>query len=546
MAVDMTNNSSDVFINVGAKADLGGAAEKAMAEFAKMEAKLKTIGTKEAQELARQISAVTKGLGKGTVDPKDVEALTLAFASVQKASELSDKAIADLSAKMSQAVANSRALSDQMRKVEDSAKKSKDANKGLSDAIDDLSPDTKRVTDEMGKWARRIPGVGKLIDGIAAKIPGIGTGFKIVTAAVVETIKVIREMNRGIYDAQQRNMRISEEEARNRKTNALATIEREASARKSLLEDEKAQLLAEREIQRIQDEADLFDRNSAEGYAKQRQFNATQNERKQARADIEAQGEIINKDMAENDKQLEDIEKEKNAKEAYIKAEEKRLAQLEKFVSDNDAMRSEFDKLNEQIANAGGNADASLTERIEQISDGFKAKYADFIKNYDPRNIGKFDTKTASELFKQNDDQARQLRQSLEEARNEVKALDDAQQAASRRGTSLQLSKKRNQEEMARQDKKEKMEDAVTQREIDWNVANRRMEAMGAKNRLTAMGLGSGNAGADSMKDTAKNTHELLNVAKDIKRFMSSGAPALSLGSHAPTESGYRAANWGM
>lgn len=541
MAEEGAAGKDDVLINIGAKADVSGAAQRLTAQFSAMEAKLKQVGTAEAQSLAKEISAVAKGLSSGIVDPKSVEELAQAFAKIEKSSQLSDKAIDGLSSKLDNAVKNSRSLSDHMRSVEASSKNSNNGMRAVSDAIDDLSPKTRSLLDNVGKWANRIPGVGKMLGNIATKVPGIGTAFKLVTAAVVESLAAIRSFNQGVREAEERMMRIRKENSDNERTNAFGNVDLLAARRKSEMADRIALEEARRNLGRIQDEEALYEENSRTAYAKQRQWNATRNERTQAWADITSRGKAIDEEIAENKAARDDIEKKIEAQKRSMEVDDEQLKKRQELVKKYDELRSAQEKALERVAMTGGADDISWLDKInEKLKNGFE----DMVKDAAALLGDEVDTSDASALFKSYSDAVRQEAQQMEESKRSLATLENQLAAETRRGEKLGLDKEINKAELGRQGAKEAAEDALVEQERNERLMGQRVAAMGAGNRLTSMGLGGGNAGADPARDTARNTKELLGVSKDIKRMMSMGKPPLSLGSHAPTESSYPAATW--
>ena len=127
-------------------------------------------------------------------------------------------------------------------------------------------------------------------------------------------------------------------------------------------------------------------------------------------------------------------------------------------------------------------------------------------------------TSDAEQLWKEYADKERSQKQTLEELKRQRQGLDADSDRLDRQKKNLETQKDViTRMEMARTSKNN-AEEAARKNQIMESVANRRVELMGAGNRLTAMGLGGGNAVLDSGKKIASNTDEIKQILKDYVR----------------------------
>lgn len=505
------DGKDDVLIKVGAEADTEGAQQKILAEFDKMRSRLKDIATDEAQALAEQISAVTKGLREGTVDPKSVEAVAAAFTKIASAAELSDREISGFTSQLKTAVDKSRSLSDYMHKVEDGADKGAKFSDDLKGAIADISPEAGRFTGEVGKWLNRIPGVNGLIGSMGKLAGGVAIAFGAVVAAVAGVAKSLRAANDAMRQMEERSRSIRAENAENARTNALGRIDLDASRRKAEADHKKAMLELEKETMEYAYDRAEAEMNINELWGKRREWNSMQIARDKAEDAYTNEAKRLDLERDENLAQREDIEKRRNAEEEYLNSLRDQLdaavAKRDQYKAGRSAIM-ENAEARQTLIDAGIDVeDPGAWERIkEAIGDGLLDQFKDIKSWFN----GEENTEEKNQQYEKFFAEARRLQQQIAEQERKVESVDNDLEA--NRRDMLRISGERSRSDAANVARKnrERAEDVERMRSEEERIAGRRMEMSREGNRLTAMGLGSGNAAANASVETAMNTKAML------------------------------------
>lgn len=529
----MADTNSDVNINIGAEAKLDGATQQILAEFSQVEERLVRIGTTEAKSLARQLREATRGLSKGILDPNDVQELAAAFSGITKDAQLTDNAIDDLSTSFDNAVKNSRNLSDFMNKTGKHGSATKAALKGMSDALDKMNPSASRLSSEVGTWVQKIPGVERLMGKMPMLATGIGVAFKAATALIMTTISAMKEYQAAVRSFTARNLDISGENARNRQTNKVADAELAARKRREELEDTQALRDTEFELTKIKKEQELYDMQATTPYAREREINELNHRRDIEEQEIELKRKRNEEAIEANTQDAKTLDEQKKALDDRIKAEESRYNIMTKLQQKYQSMVGE----KTQKANAQAQEEARLMglsegskeyeEYVAKQTESFISKWMGGAKSWVSDNISdlaasvglkELSTSDAEQLWKEYADKERSQKQTLEELKRQRKGLDADSDRLDRQKKNLETQKDViTRMEMARTSKNN-AEEAARKNQIMESVANRRVELMGAGNRLTAMGLGGGNAVLDSGKKIASNTDEIKQILKDYVR----------------------------
>ena len=529
----MADTNSDVNINIGAEAKLDGATQQILAEFSQVEERLVRIGTTEAKSLARQLREATRGLSKGIIDPNDVQELAAAFSGITKDAQLTDNAIDDLSTSFSNAVKNSRNLSDFMNKTGKHGSATKAALKGMSDALDKMNPSASRLSSEVGTWVQKIPGVERLMGRMPILATGIGVAFKAATALIMTTISAMKEYQAAVRSFTARNLDISGENARNRQTNRVADAELAARKRREELEDTQALRDTEFELTKIKKEQELYDMQATTPYAREREINELNHRRDLEEQEIELKRKRNEEAIEANTQDTKTLDEQKKALDDRIKAEESRYNIMTKLQQKYQSMVGE----KTQKANAQAQEEARLMglsegskeyeEYVAKQSESLISKWMGGAKSWVSDNISdlaasvglkELSTSDAEQLWKEYADKERSQKQTLEELKRQRQGLDADSDRLDRQKKNLETQKDViTRMEMARTSKNN-AEEAARKNQIMESVANRRVELMGAGNRLTAMGLGGGNAVLDSGKKIASNTDEIKQILKDYVR----------------------------
>ena len=546
----MADTNSDVNINIGAQANLDGATQQILAEFSQVEERLVRIGTTEAKALARQLREAARGLSKGILDPNDVQELAAAFSGITKDAQLTDNAIGDLSTSFDNAVKNSRNLSDFMNKTGKHGSAARVALKGMSDALDKMNPSASRLSSEVGTWVQKIPGVERLMGKMPMLATGIGVAFKAATALIMTTISAMKEYQAAVRSFTARNLDISGENARNRQTNRVADAEIAARKRREELEDTQALRDTEHELFKIKKEQELYDMQATTPYAREREINELNHRRDLEEQEIELKRKRNEEAIEANTQDTKTLDEQKQALDERIKAEESRYNIMTKLQQKYQSMVGE----KTQKANAQAQEEARLMglsegskeyeEYVAKQSESLISKWMGGAKSWVSDNISdlaasvglkELSTSDAEQLWKEYADKERMQKQTLEELKRQRQGLDADSDRLDRQKKDLETQNEViTRMEMARTSRNN-AEEAARKNQIMESVANRRVELMGAGNRLTAMGLGGGNAVLDSGKKIASNTDEIKQILKDYVRQGIKLAPGQHMGGTADT-----------
>lgn len=521
------DGDNDVLIKVGAEADTQGAQRNVIAEFNKMRDRLKDIATDEAQALAEQISAVTKGLKEGTVDPKSVEEVAAAFTKIEKSSELSDRAISEFMSKLKTAVDKSRSLSDYMRMSERDTGDASDLAGDLKDSITDVVPEARSITGEVGKWLNRIPGVNGMIRNMGRLAGGIALGFTAVVAAVTAAAKAMKEFGAVQREAYDRSRKIRDENAANAEANDLAKLNNESQRRQQELDHARAMNALNQKSVSIYKEKALYMNEITAATQNEREWMNRRTERRYAFVGVDAEDENIRLDEEDLNRRKAELEEKRRIEQAAYDAEEKRIAEETALMNKSDSMRSKLmrnQELRQQFAEQGVDVETAPIEILNAKIADWADRGAKWAQSFLPGNM---DAEEAEADFEKRYWDLRARRQKQRERRQKMSSYDN-EEAALRNEESLIAARRdangveRDMIRMAQQ-----REDLALIRE-QTERRNEMKLSMGKEgNRLTAMGLGSGNAAASPEKEIADNTRKmvgrldsLIAAVKDGRSFV--------------------------
>jgi hypothetical protein len=521
-----------------------------LGEFSKMEERLTRIGTADAKALAKQLKEAMWGLKDGMLTADDMEEVAAAFSGITEDAQLTDNAIDSLSTSFENAVKNSRNLSDFMNKTGKHGSAARVALKGMSDALDKMNPSASRLSSEVGTWVQKIPGVEKLMGKMPMVATGIGVAFKAATALIMTTISAMKEYQAAVRSFTARNLDISGENARNRQTNRVADAELAARKRREELEDTQALRDTEHELFKIKKEQELYDMQATTPYAREREINELNHRREIEEQEIDLKRKRNEEAIKANEQDSKTLDEQKQALDDRIKAEESRYNIMTKLQQKYQSMVGEkTQKANEQAkseAQRMGLTEGSkeYNDYVAKQSESLISKWMGGAKSWVSDNISdlaasvglkELSTSDAEQLWKEYADKERSQKQTLEELKRQRQGLDADSDRLDRQKKNLETQKNVIEKmEMARTSKNN-AEEAARKNQIMESVANRRVEMMGAGDRLTAMGLGGGNAVVDSGKKIASNTDEIKQILKDYVRQGIKLAPGQHMSGRADT-----------
>jgi hypothetical protein len=545
MADIMQSGANDVTLKVGAQMGEGGEAEM-LKRIDELRRRVGEVGTEEARALARQLKTASEALDAGRLDAADVEAIAAALDGVAEGAALSDVNIEQMTSLISDAAKRSRALSDEFRRVDAETEKSRRRMEGVEGAVADIAPEAKRVTDAIGGWAKRIPGVGSALSKFPGIAKGVGLAFTAVMATVQGVISLMRKadaLNREIRD---RNLRIADERLANDRANAMGDIDLADRRRQNAERATRAMMEVEAKIAAEDAKADL--RRRQEDMMERGDWSPANQEhweRQYRRGEEDRQAEMqrrsLDMDMDSNEAERKIVERRAKVVDRQIREEEAVLKAVEEIRRNADEQRSEVRKRAEEAADASG---LTGEARSASVAEAMKAYSIDFGKRI-AGALGmnpNMSDEEAQALYEQKDDDARRRRQRLIDLRREragqdaesVRLKADADRIARQR---VALEK----EDAARQEERTR-EDNMLRREHEMRMNERKAEIMGAGNRLTAMGLGGGNVGADYGRSIANNTKDILGAIREWRR---DGAAA-SRGHRVEDAGGPLVSTWAM
>ena len=516
-----------------------------LGEFSKMEERLTRIGTADAKALAKQLKEATRGLSKGAFDPKEIDAVAQSFAGIKEDAQLTDQVISDISSKLSDAQKNSRGLSDWMNKSGRYGGGLRGAFDKISSALDKMSPKASEFSAHIGRWAQKIPGVSNLIGRMPLLAGGIGIAFKAATAAILAAGDAMKKYQATMREIQARNRKFAEVDAANDATNAGNAIDNRLTKIKQETEAKKAIMNAERELYELEEKEKLYDKQATTANAQTRTFQETQTQRDIEKRQLEDRKKIVEDEIALIQKEREAMEEKLKNDELTLTVTSANIKEEEKLLAQYEELRGEAYKVAERQAKEGGileNSDGWLDAVNQYASENLKAKFMDMgsnVKRMFANALGfkgnDLNTEEAQEEWLRGMTEMRRRRQ-------ERKQMEDS---VAKQKLAIEAMKDKEAEKIKSKDVLEKQEsvrvgrinaeEAARKQEIDERIANRRVELMGAGNRLTAMGLGGGNAVVDSGKKIASNTDEIKQILKDYVRQGIKLAPGQHMSGRADT-----------
>lgn len=511
------SGKDDVLINVGAKVDTKSASENVLAEFSKIQARLKDVATEEAQALAEQISAVTKGLREGTIDAESVAAAAAEFSKIQNTAELSDRAISDFASKLRTAVDKSRSLSDYMHDVAKESDASAKFSDDLKGAIADISPEAGRFTGEIGKWLNRIPGVNKLIGAMGKAAGGIAIGFGAVAATVVGIARSLRSVNDAMRQMEERSRNIKAENAENARINALGRIDLDAAKRKAEADHKKAMLELEKETLQYADERAEAELNINEMWEKRREWNRVQIARERADREYRMENERLDIERDENIAAKQDLENRRASEEEYLNSLKDQLdaavAKRDQYKAGRSAIL-ENAEARQTLIDAGIDVeDPGAWGKIQEaIAGGMLDKFNDITSWFK----GEENTEEKNQQYERYFAEARKLQQQIAEQTRKVESVNNDIAENAMELDRIGAERSRLDAANAARQTKEREEDANRIRAEEQSRMGRRIEMSREGNRLTAMGLGSGNAAMSAASETAQNTKAMLGKMDNL------------------------------
>lgn len=519
----MADTTSDVKLRIEALADIASAKEEIAKQFSEVETMLKKIGTSEAKELGKQISAVMEGIKKNAIDAEDIEQIALAFSGISDLSKLTDNNIKSISQSIDNTVGNSRKLSDWMGKVAKSGSESKKFWGNISDSIDDIVPEARSFTDSVSKWAQRIPGVSSLLGKMGAAAGPLALGFKAVAAAAATAIGVLKEWQSTYLTVADRKMRIDGEVASNDRAAQLARLELAERRRREEVEGKRAIEDAQNAINAIDRQRDYYkglkssDVMDSEG----RQLAQRDYERREEDTTAKLSLERMKTQKIDLENEKKELDKRREAEQEFVAKEEERLGKISQLKQKMDVERSAFTKYAEEMYRQQGldTTQQSVMDKINgfvsgQMKNWMNDKMAGVAASL---GINDFDPQKAQQLFENYADQERNLRKSLDDKKREIEGLDLDIEKNKRDVELLAKGIAKNEAETEARKAQREYEDALVTKERDMRITEASVDNMAFKNRLTAMGLGGGNVGGFG-GEISKTTKEILAELKEQRR----------------------------
>ena len=519
----MADTTSDVKLRIEALADIASAKEEIAKQFSEVETMLKKIGTSEAKELGKQISAVMEGIKKNAIDAEDIEQIALAFSGISDLSKLTDNNIKNISQSIDNTVGNSRKLSDWMGKVAKSGSESKKFWGNISDSIDDIVPEARSFTDSVSKWAQRIPGVSSLLGKMGAAAGPLALGFKAVAAAAATAIGVLKEWQSTYLTVADRKMRIDGEVASNDRAAQLARLELAERRRREEVEGKRAIEDAQNAINAIDRQRDYYiglkssDVMDSEG----RQLAQRDYERREEDTTAALSLERMKTQKIDLENEKKELDKRREAEQRFVAKEEERLGKISQLKQKMDVERSAFTKYAEEMYRQQGldTTQQSVMDKINgfvsgQMKNWMNDKMAGVAASL---GINDFDPQKAQQLFENYADQERNLKKSLDDKKREIEGLDLDIEKNKRDMELLAKGIAKNEAETKARKAQREYEDALVTKERDMRITETSVDNMAVKNRLTAMGLGGGNVGGFG-GEISKTTKEILAELKEQRR----------------------------
>lgn len=521
----MEANGDDIKIMIGAEADSGlnAAQMQVIASFKSMENDLRKIGTDAAGELADSLSAVAEGIKAGSVDTRDVAEYAMLLDKAAKSSELSDEAIDRLNAGMSNLARNSRSVSDAIRDSERQARKNSEAFGKLQEGINAASPAVGKVTGGLGRWFGNIKGVNAALAKTPALLTGILGGVGVIIGAFAAIGKMLNDYQKSLLEIEERNFRRKGEEIAWAKEVAEARIATEQAVAEARLENEQAIADAEHEIASVE-----YDVSTAKKLAAERsELNRQMIERT---ASVEKERMAINKRIADLQREQAKLTEEQSKEDERrveigkeLTEEMMRRDELQKKMERFGAMRSSYAAAKEEAMRIEDPAERQ--KRLDELRWDFKNRASDLwegIKNsLGGSAVGlaaDFDPEEAEEQYQKVLDEFTQQNRKVDRLLAQATKMDADAEIRKSKIDTIDRQKEAEDRKYAAVGERADAETAKMNAERDERVANKQIELMGAQNRLTAMGLGGGIAGADPAKDTAKNTGEMVKILRSISR----------------------------
>jgi hypothetical protein len=515
-------NGDDLNIKVGAEIDLDEATKATVKSYEDMAARLKGIATDAAKELSEQFAKVAKGIRDGAFN---ADALSQATAELDKAAasaELSDNAISSMAQGLDRAAKNSRTLADYMNRADQPASRLARGVGALSKWLDGVAPNAKKTADFLGGVAQKIPGVSSFVTKMPAMAGAIGVAFKAVAATVGTVIGAMREFRAMRRDAMSRDISVQGENTRNERVNRTADLDLRERRRKEEIEDAKAIAETENEILRLDTEAEAAKKLA--GISNPLMREAVE---MKARREIEERRLNLRKEMLDREDKANEDEREANEERVKIiddtiRAEEDRLGKMQKLQAEYTQYASERRALAMQRVKNEGMTEESegFMERVDNfVKEDLRSWVADKVRDKAAEyGLGDMTTEEAQSKIESGEDAMRGQRQNLNSLRQERAGLVEDGRRLDRQRAKLDADRKQYAAEEELRRNNVNKEDAQRRLAIEESIAGRRADLAAAGNRLTAMGLGGGNVGADHGKDIANNTKEMVALQKETLR----------------------------
>lgn len=548
-------NNSDVTLTIGAKTNIADAQNKIIAEFKVLENRLRKVGTQEAEELQKEISAIISGLGSGKIEAKDVEAVAVEFAKVAKNAELSDKNISDLSEKISDAKNNSRKLSDYMRETSNKQSQTNKMYGVVKDWLDQMSPLGSKINTTIDGLNSKLGGA----QGKFGKILGLAKGLNIAVLAVSAVWsgiwQKIRSANTAIREFTETKEKWRDEDIVKRATRREYAIDIEER-------NQAEKIRNEREAQEIQNQInaqrrsnthkEIWERAKASG-----NLNAdiediiSENDRKFGVVEAET---AIAEENEQTDRENKALTVESEALQKRINSKQQQLKDLEDAQSSDKEMqnvynefRSSQQKFYEDKANQGKKM--TFGDLFEGGQNSIVAAWGEDLRKKAQEIFGSsgLSIEEAQQKYDKYLESTRQRADQIASLAHEIKGLTQDKVNKDAQIENNKSKKELNEEKLKSIRLENEVEVKKRQTAAERAVSGQAFSAMANSNRLTAMGLGGGNVAADATKDIAQNTKESARLLAQIQKGLAGGMGGKKLTTEGPRAlAGTPPATWGM
>lgn len=532
---------ADITLSVGAEVDTRTAEVDVESTFRSMAQSLDAVGTEEAKSLAERIRAILAAMSKGVVDASEMKALAEVFAAVNKSAGLSNRQIREMSGSIDDAVDNSRHLADALGDGAEDNERIGMASEKIEDALDALVPGTKSVTSEISQWARKLPGVDALIKKLGVSMKSAAAAAAVVFAVVGMTGARKKELRDLEHHLREREESKAEEEQgrvtgrkeraleRRRKYGADLTQNRAGTVYRvendkgtvreiendfhgeEVLRHRQAMLDVDKRIRDIERESAKIAFEKVAHYEEQIEHYERAYDAAQRLADLEKE----ESDMEVRERTLEDemavLRERRKIAEYEEKSVSERMEKLQRYRSEAEKSLTETRKRIEEQVKSGEMSETDAADYIKEM-------LSDTVKNVTAMTGFELSATDAQSMFESFDDAIRSLAIRMEEIADEKSDIQYGERAKAATRTEIERDKEEIAAKRARNTELDEKTVSDLKRTERDRVEERRQDIAGTSNRLTQLGLGGGNLGADSAAETARNTKDMVTLMREQLR----------------------------